>query len=73
MILARWKVLRWGLLWIGLTLLPGCSLFHGKVSPFTCAVSPLYNEDGTLDETVYVVTKECLRGMQKRLDACYKE
>jgi hypothetical protein len=73
MISVRWKVLSWGLLWIGLTLLPGCSLLSSKVAPFTCAVSPLYNEDGTLDETAYVVTKECLRGMQKRLDACYKE
>jgi hypothetical protein len=73
MIWGKWKVLSLGLGWLLLMLLPGCGLFHSKVAPFTCAVSPLYNENGTLDETAYVVTKDCLRGMQKRLDACYKE
>lgn len=62
--------------WIGLTLcllLPGCSLISSKIEPFTCQVTPAYTPDGALDQNGYTVNKACLRGVQKRLDACYKE
>jgi hypothetical protein len=53
--------------------LPACSLFQSKVDPFTCQVTPAYKTDGTVDHEGYTVNKACLRGIQKRLDACYKE
>lgn len=53
--------------------LPGCGLLQSKIEPFTCEVSPAYSADGTLNTDAYAVNKPCLRGVQKRLDACYKE
>ena len=62
------------MLWIGLLLLlPGCSLLNSHVEPFTCAVGVAYQQDGTVDYDAYTVNRACLRGVQKRLDACYKE
>ena len=61
------------MLLIVLPLLPACSLFQSKIDPFTCQVTPAYKQDGTLDSDGYTVNKSCLRGIQKRLDACYKE
>lgn len=61
------------LLWMLLIALPSCGLLNSKVEPFMCAADPLYNEDGTLDETAYVINKACYRGMQARLNACYRE
>ena len=54
-------------------LLTSCSLLNSKIDPFTCDVSVAYTEDGTVDTTAYRVNRTCLRGVQARLDACYKE
>jgi hypothetical protein len=54
-------------------LLTGCTLLQGNVEPFTCAVSVAYKQDGTVDYETYAVNRDCMRGVQKRLDACYKE
>ena len=51
----------------------GCSLFRSTIEPFTCTVQKSYLPDGTEDTTTYTVNKACLRGIQQRLDACYKE
>lgn len=57
---------------IGL-LLPGCSLLHSKVEPFSCQVTTAYQADGAVNTEGYTVNKTCLRGLQKRLNACYAE
>ena len=55
-------------------LLGGCSLLgSSKVKPFFCPVEPAYKADGTMDKTSYNVKTDCLRGLQKRLAACYAE
>jgi hypothetical protein len=48
----------------------GCS---PKIKPFFCPVEPAYKADGTMDKTSYNVKTDCLRGLQKRLAACYAE
>lgn len=68
--LAKLSLLSLALAWTGLT---GCTLLQSKIDPFTCAVSVAYKEDGTVDTTAYQVNRACLRGVQARLDACYKE
>lgn len=68
--LVKWSLLSLGLGWIGLT---GCTLLQSKIEPFTCDVQVAYKEDGTVDTTAYQVNRACLRGVQARLNACYKE
>ena len=72
----RWKLQnskRAWMLWMLLPLLlQGCSLFQ-KTEAFTCTVGVAYKSDGTVDTDAYAVNRACLRGVQKRLDACYKE
>lgn len=59
--------------WTLLTLLPACSLFPSKIEPFTCTVTPSYTAAGQADLNSYTVNRHCLRGIQQRLTACYKE
>ena len=74
MTLGKLRMLNSWPVWIGLMLLlPGCSLISSKVDPFTCTVSVAYKQDGTVDHDAYAVNRACLRGVQKRLEACYKE
>ena len=61
------------MLWMLLPLLPACSLLNSKVEPFTCTVQPAYAQTGAVDLESYRVNRTCLRGIQKRLEACYKE
>ncbi len=67
---ARWSLLSLALGWM---LLTSCSLLQSKIEPFTCTVGVAYKADGTVDPDSYMVNKPCLRGVQARLDACYKE
>ena len=70
MILVKWSLPSLALAWM---LLTGCTLLQSKVEPFTCTVSVAYKQDGTVDYDAYAVNRACLRGVQKRLEACYKE
>lgn len=54
--------------WIGLI---GCSPL--KPEPFVCDVQPAYTENGQDDTNSYRVNRACLRGVNERLKACYKE
>jgi len=58
---------------IAWTLLTGCTLISPKVEPFFCKTEPAYNQDGTVDTEAYHVKRDCLRGQQQRLEACYSE
>ena len=71
----RWKVPSCWPVWMLLIVVTtsGCSLFRSTIEPFTCSVTPSYHQDGTADTDSYTVKKACLRGIQQRLDACYKE
>ena len=55
-----------GLAWIGLT---ACT----PIEPFICDVQPAYTKTGTVDTTAYQVNRACLKGVNARLKACYKE
>lgn len=55
-------------------LVSACSLLPAKPNePFVCEVLPAYNKDGTDATTYYRVNRACLRGVNERLKACYKE
>ena len=55
-------------------LLTSCSLLDPKVDePFICDVQPAYTQVGADDTTAYRVNRACLRGVNARLKACYKE
>lgn len=54
-------------------LLTGCTLLQSKVEPFTCQVTVSYKSDGSVDTEAYTVNRACLKGIQKRLEACYAE
>jgi hypothetical protein len=41
--------------------------------PKFCTVRNLLNVDGTIDQTYWAVERECLKALQKRLDAAYGE
>lgn len=43
-----------------------------RIEAFFCAPEPAYTSTGSADVTSYQVKKDCLRGLQKRLAACYK-
>ena len=43
------------------------------VKPFVCDVQPAYAPDGTVDTTAYRVNRDCLKGVNERLKACYRE
>ncbi len=69
----RWQVLSLTSLllgWIGLT---SCTTHQTKPDPFVCDVQPAYAKDGTIDTTRYNVNRDCLRGVDLRLKACYRE
>lgn len=62
------------LLLILLLLQGGCSLLGAsKIKAFFCPIEVAYNADGTIDKTSYRVKTECMKGLQKRLEACFKE
>lgn len=54
-------------------LLTGCNLLPKTDEPFICDVQPAYHQDGTDDTKSYRVNRPCLRGVNERLKACYKE
>ena len=54
-------------------LLTGCTLLQSKVEPFTCQVTVIHKADGSVDAESYTVNRACMRGIQARLEACYKE
>lgn len=56
---------------LGWMLLTACS--HLPDEPFVCIVQPAYEHDGKDDTTSYRVNRACLRGVNERLKACYKE
>lgn len=53
--------------------LTSCSLINSKVEPFICEVQPAYKKDGNVDTKLYAVNRDCLKGVNARLKACYKE
>ena len=53
--------------------LTSCSLLQSKIDPFVCDVQPAYTEAGTVDTKMYAVNRDCLKGVNARLKACYKE
>lgn len=70
-----WRRTSWRLAWIGLTLLTvsACSTTKKeRIEAFFCAPEPAYTATGAPDTTSYQVKKDCLRGLQKRIKACYK-
>lgn len=60
----------WALGWM---LLTSCSLLNPKPEPFICDVQPAYDGQGKADPASYRVNRACLRGVNARLKACYKE
>jgi hypothetical protein len=55
-------------------ILTACQLFvKSSVEPFTCEAGPAYTQAGVVDTNKYTVTRQCLRGIQRRIDACYNE
>ena len=65
----RLSLMSWALAWIGLI---GCS-HQVKVDPFVCDVEPAYTKDGLIDPVRYNVNRSCLKGVNLRLQACYRE
>lgn len=61
------------LLLLPLLLQGGCGLLDSKIKPFFCPIAPAYDATGQLDTTSYRVKTDCMKGLQKRLAACYKE
>ena len=59
-----------GLAWM---LSTGCTLLQGKIDPFICDVQPAYDATGKDDTNSYRVNRACLRGVNERLKACYRE
>lgn len=74
--LRPWKLRNYWPVWIGLIALTlgACSSPSKKdrVEAFFCAPEPAYTATGAPDVTSYQVKKDCLRGLQKRIAACFK-
>ncbi len=67
----KWSVLSWIGGWL---LLTSCSLLpHKPDEPFVCDIRPAYTETGHDDTDNYRVNRACLRGVNERLKACYRE
>ncbi len=64
---------RWMLLLLAMTLLSSCAWIKGSPEPRFCPVKNLLAEDGSVDQQYWAVERECLRSLQKRLDAAYGE
>ena len=72
----RSKRMNWGLVWIGsmLLMLPACGTpKKDRIEAFICKPEQAYHQDGTLNPDRYTVDRACLRGVQQRLKACYRE
>lgn len=55
-------------------LLSGCGwMTKASPEPKFCQVKNLLNDDGSVNLTYYAVERECLKSLQKRLDAAYGE
>lgn len=70
-----WKQTSYRLGWIALIALTlsACSpTKKDRIDAYFCAPEPAYTATGAPDTTSYQVKKDCLRGLQARLKACYK-
>lgn len=43
-----------------------------RIDAYFCAPASAYTDTGAPDVTSYQVKKDCLRGLQKRIAACYQ-
>jgi hypothetical protein len=57
---------------IALTLSACSPTKKDRIDAYFCAPEPAYTATGAPDTTSYQVKKDCLRGLQARLKACYK-